>query len=334
MQPRSSLFLAFILLLAACGVTAQGQRVAPPSGIVLAPSITPITPSSTPAATPSATPPVPTMTSATLDESFDGFTAYRVHFGDTLERIAAQGGSTVAAIRTYNRLEGAAQVGRELIVPRLAGRTNTLPPKWLIVERGNTRKPWVALTLDCGGRNPRTHDLLATLRAAHIHLTFFLLGESIVEDPALLRQMVADGHELASHSFTHADFTTLTDEQIADELQRTERAVHAIVGPQVSIRPYFRFPYGAYDKRTLRTVIANGYMPIHWTLDSLDQMGDLKTPDYIAERLTTKLSDEQLPGAILLSHCTGATADALPGIIAGLKARGVELRTLSDVLGP
>lgn len=264
-----------------------------------------------------------------------GYTPYRVKLGDTLRSIAARGGSDADLLRRYNRLEVEPQPGRELIVPQLRGRASALPnPRQIMVLKGNTAKPWVALTLDCGGQNPRTHDILATLRAANVRITFFLLGGSIVHDPALLRQMVADGHELASHSYTHADFSTLSDAQITAELWRTEQAVRRIAGPNVSVRPFFRFPYGAYNVRALEAVVANGYIPVHWNLDSLDSWGEPKTPEFIASRLTTKIPRHELPGSILLSHCSDVTADALPAILKGFAEQGIEVRTLSDVLGP
>lgn len=298
--------------------------LSPTATATLRPTRTPA-PSRTRTPPPTPTPPLPDIAA---------YRAYRVQAGDTLESMSRLGGSTPDALMRYNRLTEAPQAGRELILPQLVGQTSILTnTQHLMVVRGNTQQRWVALTLDCGGENKRAHDILATLRAANVRITFFLLGSSIINDPNLLEQMVADGHELASHSYTHADFTTLTDEQIADELWRTEVAVQDIVGPGISIRPYFRFPYGAYDRRTLRAVIANGYLPIHWTLDSLDAFGEPKTPAFLVERLTTGLPPDELPGAILLGHCIGSTADALPGVLDGFAAAGIEVRTLSEVLG-
>ncbi|MCG8347708.1 MAG: polysaccharide deacetylase family protein [Chloroflexales bacterium] len=262
-----------------------------------------------------------------------GYTAYRVQAGDTLASISKQGGSLPELLMSYNRLSGEPQAGRELIIPRVRGKGSLLPKTALMVVKGNTAKPWVALTLDCGGDNPRTIEILDTLKAANVPITFFILGGSIINDPDLLHRMVADGHELANHSFTHADFTTLTDEEIVAELHDTEKAIHGIVGTDVSIRPYFRFPYGAYDRRVLGTVVANGYLPIHWTLDSLDAVGKPKSPEFLVERMTQKLPPEELPGAIMLAHCTGKVADALPEILERFAAAGFEVRTLSDVLG-
>ncbi len=262
------------------------------------------------------------------------YVAYRVQPGDTIATISRQAQTASTLLQRYNRLDDEPQPGRELIVPLLPESRSTLPEPTLLVVTGNTEQPWVALTFDCGGENPRTYDLLATLREHTTQATFFLLGNSIINDPELLQQMIADGHELANHSYSHPDFTALTDTQIAYELRLTEQIVHELAGPDVSIRPYFRHPYGAYNERTLRAVIAQGYMPIHWSLDVRDGVGKTKTPAYILERITTELPPDELQGAIVLAHCTSSMADALPDILEAFDAQGLEVRPLTDVLGP
>ncbi len=102
-----------------------------------------------------------------------------------------------------------------------------------------------------------------------------------------------------------------------------------------STRPFFRPPYGAYDERVLLTVAHAGYLPIYWTLDSLDSIGEPKTPAFLLERVTGTLPPEELAGAIILAHCgSDATAHALPAILDRFAAMGFEVRMLSEVLGP
>ncbi len=102
----------------------------------------------------------------------------------------------------------------------------------------------------------------------------------------------------------------------------------------VTTRPLFRPPYGAYDERVLDTVIGEGYLPIYWTLDSLDSVGEPKTPEFLIERVTNALTPEQLRGAIILAHCGSApTADALPQILDRFAEMGLEVKTVSEVLG-
>lgn len=318
-----------LLILAACGAHEPIAAVMIAPASTAAPTTTAtatVTPTSTATSTPTSTA-TPSPTPAIV-----GYLAHRVQPGDSLASIATAGGSTPDLLRDYNRLTATPQVGRELLIPQINGHTSSLPERGMMVLHGNTSKPWVALTLDCGNSYGHLGDILDELREANVQLTFFLVGNLIEDSPAELHRLVAEGHELASHSYTHADFTTLSDAEILKELDQNEASIQAILGPQATLRPYFRFPYGAFDKHTLQVVINHGYLPIHWTLDTLDSMGDPKTPEFIVDRIMA-LPPEQLRGAIILSHCTNATKNAIPQLIARLDTAGYELHTLSDVLG-
>ena len=110
--------------------------------------------------------------------------------------------------------------------------------------------------------------MLKTLREHNVKITFFLTGKWIKENPDLVRQIVADGHEIANHTFTHPDLTQPGRRPIRKELADTEALMQETAG--ATTRPLFRPPYGAYDERVLRMVAGQGYLPIYWTLDSLD----------------------------------------------------------------
>jgi peptidoglycan/xylan/chitin deacetylase (PgdA/CDA1 family) len=218
-----------------------------------------------------------------------------------------------------------------LIVPRVEGAESTLESMPLLVQRGRADKPWVALTLDAGADAAPVPAMLETLRERRVKITFFLTGKWVRDNPELARQIVADGHEIANHSVSHPDFRNLSDAAIRKELADTEALLQETTG--ASSRPFFRPPFGAYDQRVLRLVEAQGYLPIYWTLDSLDSVGDPKTPDFLFERITAKLPPDQLRGAIILAHCgSQPTADALPRILDRFAEMGFEVKKVSEIL--
>jgi peptidoglycan/xylan/chitin deacetylase (PgdA/CDA1 family) len=277
----------------------------------------------TPIPAPSPQPPAPEIA---------GYIGHIVARGETLATIAERAGSTPDLIARYNLLAGEPGTGRALIVPRLAGRDATLASQPLLVQRGRADKPWVALTLDAGASSAPTPRMLEALRERRITITFFLTGKWIKDNPDLARQIAADGHEIANHTFTHPDLTRLGDAALRQELADTEALLKQTAG--VSSRPLFRPPYGAYDEQVLRAVVGQGYLPIYWTLDSLDSVGEPKTPEFLLERVTRKLTPEQLRGAIILAHCgSDATADALPKILDRFAEMGFEVKKVSEVLG-
>jgi peptidoglycan/xylan/chitin deacetylase (PgdA/CDA1 family) len=301
----------------------------PPSPTAAPPTATApptLAPSQTPAPAPTQ-PPEPSPAAAAPA----GYIGHIVEEGETLATIAARGGSTPELIAQYNRLEGEPQPGRMLIVPRAEGAASSLESAPLLVQRGRADKPWLALTLDAGADAAPVPAMLKTLREHNVKLTFFLTGTWIKDNPDLARQIVADGHEIANHSFTHPDFRNLSDAAFRKELDDTEALLQETTG--ASSRPLFRPPYGAYDARVLQLVESQGYLPIYWTLDSLDSVGEPKTPDFLFERVTSKLAPDKLRGAIILAHCgSQPTADALPRILDRFAELGLEVKKVSEVL--
>jgi peptidoglycan/xylan/chitin deacetylase (PgdA/CDA1 family) len=311
--------------------TPRPQPTTAPIEPALEPSATLVSPT---APTDTLLPPVgpPPATAVPATSEIVAYAGHIVAQNETLATIAANGGSTPDLLAQYNLLDGPPQPGRALIVPQIAGQSSTLESEPILIQRGRADKPWVALTLDAGASAAPVPRMLQTLRDHNVHVTFFLTGKWIKENPDLARQIVADGHEIGNHTFNHPDLTRLGVAAIRKELTETEELMQQTAG--VTSRPFFRPPYGAYDKLVLQIVEGEGYLPIYWTLDSLDSVGDPKTPEFLLERITGKLTPEQLHGAIILAHCgSEPTADALPQILDRFAEMGFEVKKVSEVLG-
>lgn len=124
----------------------------------------------------------------------------------------------------------------------------------------------IALTFDGGANAAGLQSILSTLEREHVRATFFLTGTRAAANPDGVARIVASGHRLGNHSMTHPAFTQLTDPMIADEIGRAESAIVAAGG---SPRPFFRFPFGDRDARTINTVNGLGYVPVRWSVDTL-----------------------------------------------------------------
>jgi peptidoglycan/xylan/chitin deacetylase (PgdA/CDA1 family) len=224
------------------------------------------------------------------------YTAHKVVAGETLQSLARPG-MTADQIQAYNHLHTSAlRPGQPLIIPAIEGA----PGERVLVQRGNTAVTRVAITLDAGASGVPTPAILKALHDRGVHVTFFLTGQWMREHPDLTYQIAAEGHEIANHSFHHPDFTTLDAATMLKELADTDAAARELTGHDT--RPFFRPPYGAYNNQVLDTVIGAGYLPIYWTLDSLDSVGKPKTPQFLIDRVTTKLKGSDLNGAIFLMH--------------------------------
>ncbi len=195
----------------------------------------------------------------------------------------------------------------------------------LIVEAESGTK--VALTFDAGSYPPLEPAILDALREAGVRCTMFLVGDFVDLHPDVVLQLVADGHEIANHSDTHADFTTISEEEMVMELDHFEAKVMALTGK--GTRPWFRPPSGAYDRRVVEVVADQGFYTVYWTADSADWR-----PDVDAATVEARLLRYATPGSILVAHLTSPqTAEVLPRVLRTLKDRGVEFGTLSEVLG-
>jgi peptidoglycan/xylan/chitin deacetylase (PgdA/CDA1 family) len=196
------------------------------------------------------------------------------------------------------------------------------------VAEGDPATGIVALTFDAGteggGAAPEVLDIL---RERGLHVTFFLSGHWVDHNPDLAREMLADGHEIANHSYDHPDLTHLTDDQIVWELDYTDQVVSDVMGTHT--RPYFRPPFGARNRRVLDVAAASGFRSIYWSLDSGDWL-----PRATAGGVADKILRFVEPGDIVVEHVgSDATAGALPVVLDELAARGWRVGTVSEVLG-
>lgn len=195
------------------------------------------------------------------------------------------------------------------------------------INRGGGARPEVSLTFDAGSDWRPVKAILEALLAGGHKATFFVTGEWVQENPKMTKRIVTDGHELANHSWDHEDFTKLTDDQIREQLRRTEELVAATAGK--STRPYFRPPLGARDRRVREIVGQEGFLTIYWSLDSRDSVDK----DITSEQIQARVVGLSTPGSIVLLHCGSApTAEALPGILKGLTDKGLTPVTLSRLL--
>ena len=196
--------------------------------------------------------------------------------------------------------------------------------------RGNNR---IALTFDAGGTEDTLPQILATLRARGVRVTMFITGKFAEKHPESVRQAAADGHEIANHTYSHRDSRELADEQLIEELARTETILQELTGR--TSKPFWRPPYGARNNHVLNVAASQGYRSIYWTLDSLDSVGQPKTPEFVFNRVTNPPAGVELDGAVILHHIGfQSTAEALPRILDRLRDMGLQVVTVSELLSP
>lgn len=198
-----------------------------------------------------------------------------------------------------------------------------------------TSRAIVALTFDGGSSDAGVGSVLSTLQAEGIRATFFVTGDFARRFPSQVRRIAAAGHRVGNHSDRHPEYPTLTDVEIRADLARAESAIRSAAG--VAAKPLFRFPFGARGAADVRVVNGAGYVPVRWTVDTLGWKGT--SGGISASTVVQRVLDSAKPGQIVLMHLganpddgTTLDAEALPRIIAGLRAAGYDFVTLDALL--
>jgi peptidoglycan/xylan/chitin deacetylase (PgdA/CDA1 family) len=195
-------------------------------------------------------------------------------------------------------------------------------PSSRLIQRGPGSARRVALTFDDGPDHmTRAYlDLLEKLRAPS---TFFLVGKQCEKEPALTREYVERGHQIASHGYDHTPFPNLGVGALGEQLRRTEASLEA----QRTERNWVRPPYGKMDSRVLAQLLLQRKMVALWSLDPRDY--ETKDSDELVARCAPS---HVSPGEVLLFHEGQQwTLDALPRIVGALRDEGYEMVTMADM---
>ena len=184
--------------------------------------------------------------------------------------------------------------------------------------------PFIAMTFDDGPHASNTPRLLDMLKARNIRATFFTVGSRTVTYPGIMRRIIADGHELANHTWTHPKLSSLSDNAVRSELKR---AHSALVNLGVAPRMY-RPPYGAITARQKQWIMDEfGYPTIQWSVDP----EDWRTKSAALTR--SRILNQTRPGAIILVHDIHVSSiDAMPGTLDGLLAKGFRFVKVSELM--
>src|SRR5215469_16037563 len=185
--------------------------------------------------------------------------------------------------------------------------------------------PYIAMTFDDGPSPETTPRLLDILKQRNIKVTFFMIGQNAERNPDLVRRILAEGHEIGNHSWTHPQLSKLSDDRVTQEITKTQEAIKSASGfIPTTLRP----PYGAITARQ-RAWIENqfGLSIILWSVDPFDWKRP--GPSVITQRI---LSGAR-PGAIILSHdIHKQTVDAMPATLDGLMRKGFKFVTVSQLI--
>jgi peptidoglycan/xylan/chitin deacetylase (PgdA/CDA1 family) len=194
------------------------------------------------------------------------------------------------------------------------------------VKEGSSGAHDVALTFD-DGPGPYTPQVLSVLEHFHVHATFFLVGKMLRYFSASAVREIEDGDVIGDHTESHPMLAHLSAHDQKEELFEQIARVELLGAPRPVL---FRPPYGSFNANTIRELHALHLLMVLWSVD---------TNDYAQPGVSTiveRALEGARPGGIILMHDAGGTrtetVEALPAIIRGVRARGLQLVTVPRLL--
>ena len=185
--------------------------------------------------------------------------------------------------------------------------------------------PYIAITFDDGPNPVQTPRLLKMLKDRGIKATFFVLGQCVAQNPEVAKQIVQEGHEIASHSWNHPLLSKMNEAGVRDQLDRAHNAIKQITGVTTTL---MRPPYGGFtvNQRAWANAVWN-YKVILWDVDSLDWKH--RTP----AKTESIIMAETKRGSIILCHdIHKPTVDAMPATLDALTAKGFKFVTVTELM--
>ena len=237
-------------------------------------------------------------------------------------------------------IENEQEPGRREVTPGADGRIVEhyvdYPVYPTLYHKGSGGGRKFALTFD-DGPDPRwTPKILDILKQRGVKATFFMIGQNAEGNPALVRRILDEGHEIGSHTYTHPNLGLASSEQVKLELNATQRLLESITGRSTTL---FRPPYDADSEPTdiaqivpLEIADRMNYVTVLESIDPEDW--DRPGAKEIAHRVKSLLDNG---GTNILLHDGGGdrgqTVKALPRILDEIAARGDQVVPLSNLLG-
>ncbi len=228
---------------------------------------------------------------------------------------------TAVGVERYHDIAGARRRGDGATVATLSSATSIN-----VLWRAQTEHKVMALTFDDGPGEEHTGRLLDDLRAAGARATFAVVGRNAERLPELVRRAHREGHEIANHTWSHADLSLEEYDRCKRELTRTDELVADLTGgPTTVIRP----PFGRINGNLLQYAAQTRQKLVLWDMRLLED-------DFDAEGNTAYVLEHLRPGTVVLAHDAGLAKRAVgmaavPGILAGARARGYEFVTVSEM---
>lgn len=184
----------------------------------------------------------------------------------------------------------------------------------------------VYLTFDEGYENGYTSAILDTLKKYGVKAVFFVTYDYCVSAPDLVERMIAEGHTVGNHSYSHPSFPECTEDEMKDEVMLLHDYVKENFGYEMSL---FRFPMGEFSEQALCGLHSLGYTSVFWSFAYVDWNADQQCD--AKEAFDTITSATHNGGIYLLHAVSKSNADCLGDVIDYWKNNGYTVGDLNTL---
>ena len=145
--------------------------------------------------------------------------------------------------------------------------------KLLPIYSVETDEKVLSVTFDCAWTAEDIPIILSTLSEHNCRATFVVVGSWAEKYPECVKLIHDSGHEIAGHSYNHAHYNSMSEEELISDMQKCDAVIKAITGESL---PIFRAPYGEYNNTVVNAAKKSGRTLIQWDAELLATLGDHK----------------------------------------------------------
>ena len=245
--------------------------------------------------------------------------------GRSIPGMVLNSGVAIAAQKVLGKMAAASgPVEIQSVAPDPAEKESVESAKTGSINRGPTEGRQVAITFDDGPTPGVTERILDEFKQRGLHATFFMIGEKIVASPGLARRVLAEGHEVANHTFRHPKLPSLCPEDAEREISKTQDIIREVLGHRAV---WFRPPFGLLRENQFSMLEKHGLRSV---------LGDVSPSDWAEpgeDKIITRILSGAIAGSIVICHDLAMqTANSVGPVLDGLLERGFSPVTLSRLL--
>ena len=209
--------------------------------------------------------------------------------------------------------------------PELGAENKRIIDEYEGISMGNSEKPYIYLTFDCGYEAGYTEKILEVLKQNDVKATFFITGHYLNSQSDLVKRMIDEGHIIGNHTADHICMPESANEEIKDDVMELHTALYDKFGYEMK---YIRPPKGEYSERTVEYTNTLGYTTVMWSF-AYDDWDENKQGR--EEYGKSKVLDNVHNGEVMLLHSTSKdNSNILDYCIKEIKNMGYEFKSLDE----